>query len=66
MQTPNRSAATRRELRQKASEVVTDCANGPDEYGNYPCDPQVTFGGGWAVCAVCGREGAFNDVMESS
>jgi hypothetical protein len=33
----------------------SDCGNGPDEYGNYPCDPKVLFGGGFAECRVCGR-----------
>ena len=32
---------------------ATDCPNGPDEYGHYPCDPKVY--GGIAECRVCGR-----------
>jgi hypothetical protein len=36
-----------------------ECANGPDEHGNWPCDPQVLFGGKLAECQVCGRVAAW-------
>lgn len=45
-----------RRLRQEAFDL-DHCGNGPDEEGNWPCDPQVIYGGGWAECAVCGRQG---------
>jgi hypothetical protein len=34
-----------------------DCPNGPDEDGNWPCDPKGYFG--VAECQVCGRVGIF-------
>lgn len=42
----------------------TECSNGPDEDGNWPCDPQVTLDGGWAECRVCGRVGALASPKE--
>jgi hypothetical protein len=33
----------------------SECGNGPDEHGEWPCDPQVAFGGAVAECSVCGR-----------
>lgn len=42
---------------RQAAFGLSDCPNGPDEDGTWPCDPQVVFGGGWAQCQVCGREG---------
>lgn len=47
-------------LRQTAFDRCV-CDNGPDEYGNWPCDPQVVFGDKWAVCSVCGREAAWGE-----
>lgn len=41
-------------LRKEAYDLG-GCPNGPDEYGNYPCDPKVLYGGGMAECQVCGR-----------
>ena len=51
---PITSGATR----QEAYDLGT-CPNGPDEYGNWPCDPKVLFGGGYAECQVCGRVAAW-------
>lgn len=50
--------ADNKRLRQEAF-GRNECPNGPDEDGNWPCDPQVTYGGGWAECSVCGRAGAW-------
>jgi hypothetical protein len=36
-----------------------DCPNGPDEDGDWPCDPQVLFGGREAECQTCGRVAAW-------
>ena len=33
----------------------SDCSNGPDEYGNWPCEPQRLFGSDEAECQTCGR-----------
>jgi hypothetical protein len=35
------------------------CPNGPDEHGDYPCDPKVLFGLREAECQVCGRVAAW-------
>lgn len=48
-----------RRLRVEAYDI-DDCPNGPDEYGNWPCEPKVLLGGGWAECAICGRVAAWN------
>lgn len=37
------------------------CTNGPDEEGNWPCDPLVVFGGTEAECQVCGRVAAWDE-----
>lgn len=50
--------AENKRLRQEAFDR-SSCPNGPDEDGGWPCDPQVTYGGGWAVCSVCGRGGSW-------
>jgi hypothetical protein len=42
----------------------SDCPNGPDEYGNWPCDPQVLLGGHEAECQVCGRVAAWGETKE--
>lgn len=36
-----------------------DCTNGPDEHGNWPCDPKVISGLDEAECQACGRVAAF-------
>lgn len=36
---------------------VGSCPNGPDEHGNYPCEPKGYFG--IAECQVCGRIGTW-------
>ncbi len=36
-----------------------DCTNGPDEDGNWPCDPAVLFGSREAECQTCGRVAAW-------
>jgi hypothetical protein len=51
-----------RRLRIEASKI--DCPNGPDEDGNWPCDPQGY--GGVAECQVCGRVGVFRNQEPSS
>lgn len=50
-------------LRQDAF-ARSDCGNGPDEYGNWPCDPQVAFGGQFAECQTCGRVAAWGETKE--
>jgi hypothetical protein len=57
------------EAERKAAYDHSDCPNGPDEHGNYPCDPQVLLGGGQAECQTCGRIAAwqpptYNSLME--
>ena len=47
-----------RRLRIEASRM--DCPNGPDEEGNWPCDPQGYFGA--LECQVCGRVGVLRGV----
>lgn len=37
------------------------CTNGPDEQGNWPCDPQVIYGADEAECQVCGRIAAWKE-----
>jgi len=37
----------------------SDCPNGPDEHGDWPCDPKVLFGGREAECQACGRVAAW-------
>jgi hypothetical protein len=37
----------------------SECGNGPDEYGNWPCEPQVIFGSNDAECQTCGRVAAW-------
>lgn len=39
------------------------CPNGPDEYGDYPCDPDP-HGDGTATCAVCGWRGRWLPVCD--
>jgi hypothetical protein len=49
-----------RRLRIEAAALTqSDCPNGPDEYGNWPCDPQGYFG--VYECQVCGRVGVIRD-----
>lgn len=59
------SDSSLREARQDAFDK-SDCGNGPDEYGNWPCDPEVVFGDKWAVCSVCGREAAWGEPKEQT
>lgn len=42
-----------------------DCTNGPDEYGNYPCEPHVLFGANEAECQTCGRVAAWGEAAKS-
>jgi hypothetical protein len=51
-----------RRLRIEASSM--DCPNGPDEYGNWPCDPKGYFG--VAECQVCGRVGLMRPEVEEN
>ncbi len=39
-------------MAQNAEVWRGECPNGPDEYGNWPCDPKGYFG--VAECQVCG------------
>jgi hypothetical protein len=45
-----------------AQEAGSDCPNGPDEEGNWPCDPQGYFG--VMECQVCGRVGVLRAGLE--
>lgn len=47
-----------RRLRREAYDIG-GCPNGPDGYGNYPCDPKVLYGSRLAECQVCGRVAAW-------
>ncbi len=40
----------------------SDCTNGPDEYGNWPCDPRVLYGDDQAECQTCGRVAAWKEM----
>jgi len=42
-----------------------DCSNGPDEDGNWPCDPKVLFGLNEAECQVCGRIAAWGKAADA-
>jgi hypothetical protein len=39
---------------------MSECPNGPDEDGNWPCNPKGYFG--VAECQVCGWIGAWSEV----
>lgn len=51
-----------RRLRAEAMALANECTNGPDEMGNWPCDPQGYFG--VAECQVCGRVGAWPEATK--
>lgn len=47
-----------------SSGTGSGCPNGPDEYGNWPCDPVVVDYEGRdpdAECLVCGRVARWTD-----
>lgn len=44
---------------RKAALDKTDCTNGPDEDGNWPCDPKVIYDGREAECQTCGAVAAW-------
>ena len=50
-------------MSQEASEL-SDCPNGPDEDGNWPCDPKGYFG--VAECQTCGQIGQWVGARVSS
>ena len=43
----------------------SDCPNGSDGDGNYPCDPKVLYGGGMAECQTCGRVAAWKETDDA-
>ena len=48
-----------RRLLIEASQINSDCLNGPDEDGSWPCDPRGYFG--IFECQICGRVGVVRD-----